>query len=71
MVRVTAKGVGVIQLIECCSCMVGQIDEGYLSAPEAVEFPTEGGLTAHMNYYAPRNKVRVHVLGTLQGVSGQ
>ncbi len=35
-----------------------QIDEGYLSAPEAVEFPTEGGLTAHMNFYAPRNKVR-------------
>ncbi|CAL8470722.1 g10264 [Coccomyxa elongata] len=33
-----------------------EIDEGYLSAPEAVEFPTEGGLTAHMNFYAPRNK---------------
>ena len=34
-----------------------QIDEGFLSAPSAVEFPTEGGLTAFMNYYPPKNKV--------------
>ncbi|HET9529602.1 MAG TPA: S9 family peptidase [Blastocatellia bacterium] len=33
-----------------------QIDEGYLSAPEAVEFPTGGGLTAHGFFYAPKNK---------------
>lgn len=33
-----------------------QIDEGYLSAPEAVQFPTEGGKTAYLNYYAPKNK---------------
>ena len=33
-----------------------RIDEGYLSAAAAVEFPTEGGLTAHAFYYAPRNK---------------
>lgn len=33
-----------------------QIDVGFLSAPEAVEFPTEGGKTAFMNYYAPKNK---------------
>ena len=33
-----------------------QIDEGYLSAPEAVEFPTEGGKTAFMNHYPPKNK---------------
>jgi dipeptidyl aminopeptidase/acylaminoacyl peptidase len=32
------------------------LDEGYLSAAQAVEFPTEGGLTAHAFYYAPRNK---------------
>jgi len=31
------------------------IDEGYISAPRAVEFPTEGGLTAHAFFYAPRN----------------
>jgi dipeptidyl aminopeptidase/acylaminoacyl peptidase len=32
------------------------IDPGYLSVPEAVEFPTEGDLTAHAFYYAPRNQ---------------
>ncbi len=33
-----------------------EIDEGYISAARPVEFPTEGGLTAHGFYYAPRNK---------------
>jgi len=28
---------------------------GYVSIPEAVEFPTEGGLTAHAFFYAPKN----------------
>jgi dipeptidyl aminopeptidase/acylaminoacyl peptidase len=32
------------------------VDEGYISTPRAVEFPTEGGLTAHAFFYAPRNK---------------
>jgi dipeptidyl aminopeptidase/acylaminoacyl peptidase len=32
------------------------IDESYLSAPQAIEFPTAGGLTAHAFYYAPRNR---------------
>ena len=32
------------------------IDSGYLSAPEAIEFPTENELTAHAFYYAPRNR---------------
>lgn len=27
----------------------------YLSVPEAIEFPTEGGLTAHAFYYRPQN----------------
>ena len=31
------------------------IDEAYLSIPEAIEFPTEGGLSAYGFYYAPRN----------------
>ena len=34
-----------------------QLDTGYLSAPEVVEFPTEGGKTAYMNVYYPKNKV--------------
>jgi dipeptidyl aminopeptidase/acylaminoacyl peptidase len=32
------------------------IDSGYLSVPKAVEFPTEGGLTAHGFFYPPTNK---------------
>lgn len=32
------------------------VDQGYLSAPEAVEFPTAGNLKAHALYYAPRNQ---------------
>ena len=32
------------------------IDEGYLSAGDPVEFPTEGNSTAHGFYYAPRNR---------------
>jgi dipeptidyl aminopeptidase/acylaminoacyl peptidase len=32
------------------------IDEGYLSIPQAIEFPTENNLSAHAFYYAPRNR---------------
>jgi dipeptidyl aminopeptidase/acylaminoacyl peptidase len=32
------------------------IDPGYLSLPQSIEFPTEGGLTAHAAYYAPKNR---------------
>lgn len=32
------------------------MDPGYLSEPEVVEFPTEQGLTAFMNFYPPKNK---------------
>ena len=31
------------------------VGEGHLSVPEAVEFPTEGGLAAHAFFYPPRN----------------
>ncbi len=30
-------------------------DPGYLSEPRAIEFPTEGGLTAHAFFYPPEN----------------
>ncbi len=33
-----------------------QLDEGYLSVAEPIEFPTEGGLTAFGYFYAPKNK---------------
>lgn len=32
------------------------IDPGYLSMPQAIEFPTEEGLTAHAFFYPPRNR---------------
>jgi dipeptidyl aminopeptidase/acylaminoacyl peptidase len=32
-----------------------KIDAGYLSVPEAIEFPTEDGQTAHAFFYAPKN----------------
>jgi len=32
------------------------VDAAYLSAPRAIEFPTEGGLTAHAFFYPPANK---------------
>ncbi len=32
------------------------IDSGYVSPPQAVEFPTERGLTAHGFFYPPQNK---------------
>ena len=31
------------------------IDPAYISRPEPLVFPTEGGLTAHANYYPPTN----------------
>ena len=31
------------------------VDPAYISRPEAIVFPTEGGLTAHAHYYAPVN----------------
>ncbi|HVF44639.1 MAG TPA: S9 family peptidase [Pyrinomonadaceae bacterium] len=32
------------------------LDDGYLSEPSAVEFPTEAGRTAHAFFYPPRNR---------------
>jgi dipeptidyl aminopeptidase/acylaminoacyl peptidase len=32
------------------------IDPGYISVPQAIEFPTENGLTAHAFFYPPRNQ---------------
>jgi dipeptidyl aminopeptidase/acylaminoacyl peptidase len=33
-----------------------ELDPGYLSVPEPIEFPTEGGRTAHALYYPPANR---------------
>ena len=32
-----------------------RVDEGYLSVPEAIEYPTENGLTSHAFFYPPKN----------------
>ncbi len=32
------------------------VDSGYLSPPQAIEFPTEEGLTAHAFFYPPSNR---------------
>ena len=39
-----------------CLSSVLQIDEGYLSVPESIEFPTEDGQTAFGFFYPPKNK---------------
>jgi dipeptidyl aminopeptidase/acylaminoacyl peptidase len=33
-----------------------ELDPGYLTTPEPIEFPTEGGRTAHALYYPPANR---------------
>eukprot|EP00882_Tetradesmus_deserticola_P021614 GHRQ01023397.1.p1 GENE.GHRQ01023397.1~~GHRQ01023397.1.p1 ORF type:complete len:507 (+),score=193.19 GHRQ01023397.1:451-1971(+) len=33
-----------------------QLDPGYISEPRSIEYPTEGGVTAFMNFYPPANK---------------
>lgn len=33
-----------------------EIDSGYFSTPQAIEFPTEGGVTAHAFFYPPQNR---------------
>lgn len=33
-----------------------ELETGYLSVPQAIEFPTEGGAKAHAYYYPPRNQ---------------
>jgi dipeptidyl aminopeptidase/acylaminoacyl peptidase len=33
-----------------------EVDTGYISPAQAIEFPTTDGKTAHANYYAPSNK---------------
>jgi dipeptidyl aminopeptidase/acylaminoacyl peptidase len=47
-------GTGKSELIKASS--TDEIEPGYLSAPQPIEFPTEGGLTAHGLYYPPTNK---------------
>ncbi len=42
------------QVIKRCNEL--ELEQGYASIPEAIEYPTEDGLTAHGFYYPPLNK---------------
>jgi dipeptidyl aminopeptidase/acylaminoacyl peptidase len=42
-----------------------EVESGYLSIPETVEFPTEGGKTAHAFLYVPKNSDHEAPLGEL------
>lgn len=44
---------GAAEILRAASSLA--IDPRLVSAPEAIEFPTDGGLTAHAFYYAPCN----------------
>ncbi len=43
-----------LEVLRCSTDMA--IDAGYLSIPQAIEFPTERGLTAYAFYYPPKNQ---------------
>ncbi|HET7036684.1 MAG TPA: S9 family peptidase [Thermomicrobiaceae bacterium] len=45
---------GVVEVLRRGSSV--EIAPGYISEPEALDFPTEAGLTAHALYYRPRNQ---------------
>jgi dipeptidyl aminopeptidase/acylaminoacyl peptidase len=45
---------GQIETLKLASSI--ELDDGYISQPQTIEFPTEAGLTAHGFFYPPRNK---------------
>jgi dipeptidyl aminopeptidase/acylaminoacyl peptidase len=45
------------EVLRAASCI--SLDDDYISVPEAVEFPTEGGLTAHAFFYLPKSRDQV------------
>lgn len=51
--RLDLEGTGLEILCRDCALTV---DPGYLSRPQAIEFPTEGDVTAHALYYPPVNQ---------------
>ena len=51
LLDVTARSIDVLG-----SSSSMEFDEGYLSIPRQIEFPTEGGVTAFAQFYPPRNR---------------
>lgn len=37
--------------------IAAQVEKGYLSRPQAIEYPTTNDTTSHMFYYPPANQV--------------
>jgi dipeptidyl aminopeptidase/acylaminoacyl peptidase len=52
VVRIALPG-GAVEVVK--RGRAGTVDPGYVSVPEAIEFPTTGGATAHAFYYPPTN----------------
>ncbi len=48
-----ASTTGAVEVLK--SSRAAGVDPSYLSRPEAIEFPTEGGATAHAFFYPPTN----------------
>jgi dipeptidyl aminopeptidase/acylaminoacyl peptidase len=45
---------GLVEKMRAASA--AEVTEGFVSLPQAIEYPTDSGLTAHAFYYAPRNQ---------------
>ena len=45
-----------LTLMHVMESLLLQISEDYLSEPMTIEYPTDDGQTAFMNYYAPKNQ---------------
>jgi dipeptidyl aminopeptidase/acylaminoacyl peptidase len=51
---VVDPGTGAVEVVR--SSRPDPVDPGYLSTPQAVDFPTTGGRTAHAQFYRPANR---------------
>ncbi len=56
VVRMELSGPAAVDVQVLRRSRSGVVDAGYLSTPEPVDFPTEGGEVAHALFYAPANR---------------
>ena len=54
--RVVRIDIATGEVVSIRSASKQPVEAGYVSVPEAIEFPTADGRTAHAFYYAPQNK---------------
>ncbi|MEA3075270.1 MAG: hypothetical protein QOF60_178 [Actinomycetota bacterium] len=55
VVRIAVPSSGEVEVEVLKRSRSATVDPAYLSVPQAIEFPTTGGLTAHALFYPPRN----------------